>query len=109
MTAAKRLLCRAQRHAQRNHALHRVNRTVVAVVAKALAVVALAVVVHKVAVAPVEVVRKVAVVAPVAVVHKAAVPVVVDRALRRVVHAVATDNHFKGRTKKSALFYERIA
>jgi len=43
-----------------------------------------------------------------AVVHKAAVPVVADRALRRVVHAVETDNHFKGRTKKSALFYERI-
>jgi hypothetical protein len=53
-----------------------------------------AVVVHKVAV----------------VVHKAAVaPVVADRAQRRVVRAVATDNHFEGRTKKSALFYERIA
>ena len=80
-----------------------------------VAVVAPAVVVHKVAVvAPAEVVHKV-VVAPAVVVHRAAavahkvaVPVVADRALRRVVHAVATDNHFKGRTKKSALFYERI-
>ena len=83
----------------------------VAVVAKALAVVALAVVVHKVVVALAVVVHKVAVVVHrvAEVVHKVAVPVVADRALRRVDHAVATDNHLKGRTKKSALFYERIA
>jgi len=62
------------------------------------------VVVRKVAVV---VVRKVAVV----VVHKVAVavPVVRHRAQRRLVRAAATDNHFEGRTKKSALFYERIA
>jgi hypothetical protein len=115
MTAAKRLLCHAQRHARRNHAPHRVNRTVVAVVVPAVvvrkaAVVVrkAAVVVHKVAV----VVHKVAVVVHkvvAAVVHKVAVaPVVADRAQRRVVHAVVTDNHFEGRTEKSALFYERI-
>ena len=68
-------------------------------------------------VAPAVVVHKVAVVAPAvgvhkvvaAVVHKVAVaPVVADRAQRRVVRAAATNNHFEGRTEKSALFYERI-
>ena len=79
------------------------------VVRKAAVVVRkVAVVVHKVAV----VVHKVAVVVHkvvAAVVHKVVVaPVVADRAQRRVVHAVVTDNHFEGRTEKSALFYERI-
>jgi hypothetical protein len=38
----------------------------------------------------------------------AVAPVVADRAQRRVVRAAATNNHFEGRTEKSALFYERI-